>query len=51
MGGYRHFKVVMKGNVFIFLFARAFQMIKNGIYFIAIALLVAELFKILIYAN
>ena len=26
-------------------------MIKNGIYFIVIALLVAELFKILIYAN
>ena len=26
-------------------------MIKNGIYFTAIALLVAELFKILIYAN
>jgi len=24
---------------------------KNGVYFIAIALLVAELFKILIYAN
>ena len=26
-------------------------MIKNGVYFIVIALLVAELFKILIYAN
>ena len=26
-------------------------MMENGVYFIAIALLVAELFKILIYAN
>ena len=26
-------------------------MVKNGVYFIVIALLVAELFKILIYAN
>ena len=26
-------------------------MMKNGVYFIVIALLVAELFKILIYAN
>ena len=26
-------------------------MIKNGVYFIVIALLVAELFKILVYAN
>ena len=36
---------------FIILFERAVKMIKNGIYFIVIALLVAELFKILIYAN
>ena len=36
---------------FIILFERAFKMIKNGVYFIVIALLVAELFKILIYAN
>ena len=36
---------------FISLFERAFKMMKNGIYFIRIALLVAELFKILIYAN
>ena len=36
---------------FIFLFERAFKVIKNVIYFIVIALLVAELFKILIYAN
>ena len=35
----------------ISLFERAFKMMKNGIYFIVIALLVAELFKILIYAN
>ena len=36
---------------FISLFERVFKMMKNGIYFIAIALLVDELFKILIYAN
>ena len=38
-------------NFFIILFERAFKMIKNGVYFIVIALLAAELFKILIYAN
>ena len=43
-------KVPMKRNVII-LFERAFKMMKNGIYFIGIALLLAELFKILIYAN
>ena len=36
---------------FISLFERAFKMMKNGVYFIVIALLIAELFKILIYAN
>ena len=36
---------------FIGLFERAFKVMKNGVYFIVIALLVAELFKILIYAN
>ena len=36
---------------FISLLGRAFKVMKNGIYFNAIALLVAELFKILIYAN
>ena len=36
---------------FVSLFQRAFKMMKNGVYFIVIALLVAELFKILIYAN
>ena len=33
------------------LFERAFKMMKNGVYFIVIALLVAELFKILVYEN
>ena len=37
--------------MFISLFERAFKMMKNGVYFIVIALLVAELFEILIYAN
>ena len=36
---------------FTSLFERAFKMMKNGVYFIRIALLVAKLFKILIYAN
>ena len=40
----------MKRN-FIILFESAFKMMKNGVYFIVIALLVAELFKISIYAN
>ena len=35
----------------ISLFERAFKMMKNGVYFIVIALLVAELFKILVFAN
>ena len=30
---------------------RSFKVVKNGVYFIVIAFLVAELFKILIYAN
>jgi len=38
-------------NIFYSLIGRAFKMKKNGIYFIAMAFLVAELFKILIYAN
>ena len=37
--------------IFISFLERAFQIIKNGVYFIVIALLVAELFKILSYAN
>ena len=36
---------------FIHILEGAFKMMKNGIYFIVIAFLVAELFKILIYAN
>ena len=38
-------------NFFIIVFERAFKVMKSGVYFIVIALLVAELFKILIYAN
>ena len=44
-------KVYMTQNFFISLFARAFKIMKNGVYFIVIAPLVAELFKILICAN
>ena len=44
-------KVPMKRNFFIILVEGTFKMIKNGVYFIVLALLVAELFKILIYAN
>ena len=36
---------------FISLFKSTFKVIKNGIYLIVIALVVAELCKILIYAN
>ena len=36
---------------FINLLGRAFRANKNGIYFIVIAVLVVELFKILFYAN
>ena len=38
-------------EIFIIFFERTFKMIKSGVYFIVIALLVPELFKILIYAN
>ena len=38
-------------KLFISLFERAFKMMKNGVYFMAIALVVAVLFKVLIYAN
>ena len=44
------FKVPMKRN-FYCLKERAFKMMENGVYFIVIILLVAELCKILIYAN
>ena len=40
-----------KRDFFIVLFERASKVLKSGVYFIVIALLVAELFKILIYAN
>ena len=36
---------------FIYLLGRAFKVMKNGVYFIVIAFFVAELLKILIYAN
>ena len=36
---------------FISLLERAFKVMKNGVCFIVIAILVADLFKILIYAN
>ena len=42
---------VYETNFFIIVFERAFKMTKSDVYFIVIALLVAELFKILIYAN
>ena len=35
----------------IIVFEKAFKMMKNGVYFNVIAILAAELFKILIYAN
>ena len=41
----------MTQNYFINLIERAFKVMKNGVYFIVIALLVAKLFKILVYAN
>ena len=44
-------EVATTGIFFIFLFERAFKMMENGVYFIVITLLVAELYYILIYAN
>ena len=44
-------KSAFEAKFIISLFERAFKMTKNGVYFILIALLVAALFKILIYAN
>ena len=44
-------KVHMTRNFFIDLLGRAFKVMKNGVYFIVIAFLVAELFKVFIYAN
>ena len=51
MSNQAFFKVCVNLFFFIKLFQRAFKVMKNGIYFIVMALLVAELFKILIYAN
>ena len=42
---------VYEAKYFISLSGRAIKMMKNGVYFIVIAFLVAELFKILVYAN
>ena len=42
---------VRRERNFFLLFERAFKMMKNGVYVIVIALLVADLFKIFIYAN
>ena len=44
-------KVHMTRNFFIDLLGRTFKVMKNGVYFIVIAFLVAELFKVFIYAN
>ena len=44
-------KVYMTQIFFISIFKRSFKMTKNGIYFLVIELLIAELFKILIDAN
>ena len=44
-------RVYVSQNNYITLFKRAFKMMKNGVYFIVVALSVAELFKILGYAN
>ena len=46
-----HMELPGHTKFFIILFERAFKMMKNGVCFIVIALLVGELFKILIYAN
>ena len=44
-------KVYVTRIFFISLFERAFKMMKNGVYFSMITLLVAELFTIMVYAN
>ena len=41
----------MTHKIFISLFEKALKLMKSGVCFIVIALVVAELFKILIYAN
>ena len=42
---------VYETKFFMTLFERAFKITKNEVYFIVIALLVAELYKILLYPN
>ena len=44
-------KSVYDTKYFTSLSERAFKVIKNGIYFIVMAFFVAELFKVLVYAN
>ena len=44
-------KISYQAKLFVIVFERAFKMMKNDIYFIVTALLVAEFFKNLIYAN
>ena len=46
-----HFALKVYMRPHFSLIERAFKMMKNGVYFIVIALLVAELFKILVYEN
>ena len=46
----RNLKVPLK-QIFLVSYIRALKMMKNGVYFIVIAPLVAKLLKILIYAN
>ena len=48
---YIQLKVYMTRNFLINVLGRAFKVMKNGVSFIVIAFSVAELFKILIYAN
>ena len=42
------FRVYLTKNYFINLFERAFEVMKNGVYFIVIALLVVELLAVFI---
>ena len=47
----RSLKCTWREIFFTSLFKRALKVMKNGIYFIVIAFLVAQLFKVLVYAN
>ena len=44
-------KCIYDRKIFISLFERTFKMMKNGVYFIVIALFVVELLEILFYAK